>query len=42
VRRSGLRLLKRIPRIPDPGHHVDLRTENGAWRQVIRALSGGG
>jgi hypothetical protein len=39
TRRSGLPLLKRIPRIPDPGQHVDLRTENGAWRQGFRALS---
>jgi hypothetical protein len=39
ARRSGLRLRKRIPRIPDPGQHVDLRTENGTWRQGFRALS---
>jgi hypothetical protein len=39
VRRSRLPLLKRTPRIPDPGEHVDLRTENGAWRQGFRALS---
>jgi hypothetical protein len=25
--------------IPDPGQHVDLRTENGAWRKGFRALS---
>src|SRR5215203_1715649 len=31
--------LKRAPRIPDPGQHVDLRTENGAWRQGFRTLS---
>ena len=37
--RARLPLLKRIPRIPDPGQHVDLRTENGAWRQGFRALS---
>jgi hypothetical protein len=39
ARRSRLPLLKRIPRIPGPGQHVDLRTENGAWHQVFRALS---
>ena len=39
ARRSGLPPLKRIPRIPDPGQHADLRTENGAWRQGFRALS---
>ena len=39
ARRSELPLLKRMPRIPDPGEHVDLRTENGAWRQGFRALS---
>ncbi|HKH37076.1 MAG TPA: hypothetical protein VKA82_07905 [Rubrobacter sp.] len=39
ARRSGLFLLKRIPLIPDPGEHVDLRTENGAWQQGFRALS---
>jgi hypothetical protein len=39
ARRSRLPLLKRTPRIPDPGQHVDLRTENGAWRQGFRALS---
>ena len=39
ARRAGLSLLKRAPRIPDPGQHVDLRTENGAWRMGFRALS---
>ena len=39
ARRSGLPLLKRIPHIPNPGQHVDLRTENGAWHQGFRALS---
>jgi hypothetical protein len=39
ARRPGLPLLKRAPRIPDPGQHVDLRTENSAWRQGFRALS---
>jgi hypothetical protein len=39
VRRSRLPFLKRTPRIPDPGEHIDLRTENGAWRQGFRALS---
>jgi hypothetical protein len=23
---------------PDPGQHIDLRTENGAWRMDFRAL----
>ena len=36
---SGLPLLKRTPRIPDPGQHVDLRTEDGSWRKGFRALS---
>ena len=36
---SGLPLLKRTPRIPDPGQHVDLRTEDGSWRKGSRALS---
>jgi hypothetical protein len=27
------------PSIPDPGQHIDLRTENGAWRMDFRALS---
>jgi hypothetical protein len=39
ARRAGLPLLKRIPRIPDPGQHVDLRTEDGTWRKGFRALS---
>jgi hypothetical protein len=39
ARRSGLPLQKWIPRIPDPGRHVDLRTEDGAWRKGFRALS---
>ena len=39
VRRPGLPLLKRIPRIPDPGQHVELRTEDGSWRKGFRALS---
>ncbi len=39
ARRSGLPLLKKAPRIPDPGQYVDLRTENGAWRKGFRALS---
>ena len=38
AQRSGLSLLKRAPRIPDPGQHIDLRTENGAWRMDFRAL----
>jgi hypothetical protein len=39
ARRSGPSLLKRAPSIPDPGQHIDLRTENGAWRMGFRALS---
>jgi hypothetical protein len=38
ARRSELPLLKRAPRIPDPGQYVDLRTENGAWRKGFRTL----
>ena len=38
--RPRLHLLKRAPRVPDPGQHVDLRTEDGAWREGFRALSG--
>ena len=40
ARHSGLPLLKRAHRIPDPGRYVDLPTENGAWRKGFRALSG--
>ena len=32
-----LSLLKRPPHIPDPGQHVDLRTEGGTWRKGFRA-----
>ena len=39
ARQSGLPLLKKIPRFPEPGQYVDLRTENGAWLQAFRALS---
>jgi hypothetical protein len=38
--RPRLHLLKRPPRVPDPGQHVDLRAEDGAWREGFRALSG--
>lgn len=38
--RPRLRLLKRPPRVPDPGQCVDLRTEDGSWREGFRALSG--
>jgi hypothetical protein len=38
--RQRLTFLKRPPRIPDPGQHVDLRTEDGSWRKGFRALSG--
>ncbi len=39
AQRSGLSLLKRPPRIPDPGQHVDLHAEDGTWRKGFRALS---
>jgi DNA-binding PadR family transcriptional regulator len=32
-------LLKRSPRVPNPGQHVDLHTEDGSWRKGFRALS---
>ena len=32
--------MKRPPRVPDPGQHVDLRAEDGSWRRGFRALSG--
>ena len=38
--RPRLPLLKRAPRIPDPGQCVDLRAEDGSWREGFRALSG--
>lgn len=38
--RPKLPLLKRPPRVPDPGQHVDLRMEDGSWREGFRALSG--
>jgi hypothetical protein len=34
-----LPLMRRPPRIPDPGEMVDLRMEDGSWRQGFRALS---
>ena len=34
-----LPLIRRPPRIPDPGEMVDLRMEDGLWRQGFRALS---
>src|SRR5215210_146799 len=34
-----LPLMRRPPRIPDPGEMVDLRLEDGSWRQGYRALS---
>src|SRR5215213_1877792 len=37
--RPVLPLLRKPPRIPDPGQHVDLRLEDGSWRQGLRALS---
>jgi hypothetical protein len=32
-------LMRRPPRIPDPGEMVDLRMEDASWRQGFRALS---
>jgi hypothetical protein len=37
--RRRLPLLKGPPRVPDPGQHVDLRTEDGSWRRGFRAVS---
>ena len=34
-----LPLMRRPPRIPDPGEMVDLRIEDGSWRQGFRAIS---
>ena len=34
-----LPLMRRPPRIPDPGEMVDLRMEDGSWRKGFRALS---
>jgi hypothetical protein len=31
--------LKSPPRVPSPGQHVDLRTEDGSWRRGFRAIS---
>jgi hypothetical protein len=39
VRLGGSARRSRIPRIPDAGQPVDLRTENGAWHQGFRVLS---
>ena len=39
VRRPLLPLMRRPARIPDPGQMVDLRMEDGSWREVFRALS---
>jgi hypothetical protein len=36
---SGLPLLKRTPRIPERGQHVDLPTEDCSCRKGFRALS---
>ncbi len=38
--RPMLPLLKRPPRVPDPGQHVDLLTEDGSQREGFRTLSG--
>jgi hypothetical protein len=37
--RPRLPLLKRPPRIPDPGQKVDLWMEDGSWRRGFRAIS---
>jgi hypothetical protein len=37
--RPGLPLLKRPPRIPDPGQKVDLCLEDGSWKKGFRAIS---
>jgi hypothetical protein len=37
--RPVLSLLRRPPRIPDPGQHVDLLLEGGSWRRGFRAIS---
>jgi hypothetical protein len=34
-----LSLMRRPPRIPDAGEMVDLRMEDGSWREGFRALS---
>jgi hypothetical protein len=39
VRWSGLPRFNRTPPILGPGKPVDLRNENGAWRQGFRTLS---
>jgi hypothetical protein len=39
ARRAMLPLLRRPPRIPDPGQHVDVRLEDGSWRRGFRAIS---
>jgi hypothetical protein len=37
--RAGLPFLKGPPRVPDPGQHVELRTEDGSWRRGFRAIT---
>ena len=39
VRRRRLPLMRRPARIPDPGQMVDLKMEDGSWREGFRALS---
>jgi hypothetical protein len=36
---NRLPLMRRPARIPDPGAMVDLRMEDGSWRQGFRVLS---
>ena len=31
--------MKGPPRVPDPGQHVELRSEDGSWRRGFRAIS---
>jgi hypothetical protein len=37
--RTRLPFSKGHPRVPDPGQHVDLRTEEGSWRRGFRAIT---
>ena len=38
-KRARLPFIKRPARVPGPGEIVDLRMEDGSWRQGFRALS---
>lgn len=38
---AGLRrLLRRIPKVPEPGQRIWLLTEDGSWRRGFRVVSG--